>query len=98
MPRRNTYQEGNLRVRRVPLANTVQGPHVLIVLLEDIKQRPLEQLPVLSVPLVSQDLPIRLGRVPLLRTGCVQRVLHVPLVHGEVLPAQQRRTQDVPLV
>ena len=90
MSRRNIYQEDNLRVRRVSLANTVQDPHVLPVLLEHIKQRRLEQLLAPLVPRVSQDLPIRLGRVPLLQTGCVQRVLHVRQEHGEVLPAQQR--------
>ena len=80
--------EGNLHVLPVSLANTAQAPHVLRVLLEDIKQRHLEQHPVPSVTRVSQALPIRLSLVPLLRIGPVQPVLCVLLVHEEVLPVQ----------
>ena len=47
---------------------------------------------------VWQDLPIRPRRVQLLRTGCVQHVLSVPLGLGEVLPVRQPQIQDVPLV
>ena len=95
VPRCNIYQEGNLRVLPVSLANTVQGPHVLPVLLEDIKQQHLEQLLVLSVPLVLQDLPIRPLLVLLLRIGRVLPALHVLLADGEVLFVQQLRIQDV---
>jgi hypothetical protein len=36
--------------------------------------------------------------VPLLRIGCVQPVLYVPLEHGEVPPVQSQQTQDALLV
>ena len=84
------HLRGNLRVPLVHLANTAQDPHVLPVLLEDIKQRHLVQLPVPPVSLVPQDPPIRPLRVPLLRTGRVQHVLYVQLAHGEVQPVQQQ--------
>lgn len=89
------HMEDNLRVRPVSQANTAQDPPVLPAPLEHIKQRPLEQRPVPPVHLVPQDLPIRPALVPLLRTGYVQRVLLVPLEHGEVLPVQSPQTQDV---
>ena len=72
----------------VSLANTAQDPRVLPVLLEDIKQRHLEQLSVPPVSLVPQDLPIRLVLVPLRRIGRVPHVLSVPLEHGEVARVQ----------
>jgi len=84
------YLEGNSRVLPVSLANTAQDLRVLPVLLEHIKQRHLEQLSVPPVSLVSQDLPIRPLRVPLLRIG---RVLHVPLV-----PLEPMRLQPVQLL
>ena len=87
--------EGNLRARHVSQENTAQDLPVLPVLLEDIKQLPLEQHPVPPVHLVPQDLPIRPVLVPLLRIECVQRVLLVPLEHEEVLPVQSPQTQDV---
>jgi hypothetical protein len=82
-----------LLARPVLLANIAQALHVSIVPLEDIKQRPLEQLPVPPVRLVLQDLPIRPLLVPPLPIGRVLPALHVPLVDGEVLPAQQPRIQ-----
>jgi len=82
-------------VRPVSLANTVQDPHVLHVLLEHIKQRHLEQLPVPPVLLVSQDPPMKRRLVLRARIGRVRHVAHVPQGHGEVRRAQQRRTQDV---
>jgi len=87
--------EDNLRVHPVLQANTAQDPHVLPVLLVDIKQLPLVQQPVPPVYLVPQDLPIRPVLVPLLRIGYVPRVRHVPQAHGEVLPVQQPQTRDV---
>jgi len=92
------YLEDNLRVRPVPLENTAQDPHVLPALLVDIKQRHLVQRHVPLVYLVPQDLPIRPVHVPLLRIGCVQPVLYVPLEHGEVPPVQSQQTQDALLV
>jgi hypothetical protein len=82
------HLEGNSRVLPVSLANTAQDPRVLHVLLENTKQRHLEQLYVLPVSLVSQDLHIRPVLVPLRRTGRVRPVVHVPLVHGEVALVQ----------
>jgi hypothetical protein len=92
------HMEGNLRAQPVSQANTAQDPPVLPVLLVGIKQRPLEQHPVPSVHLVPQDLHIRPVHVPLLKIGCVQPVLPVPLVHGEVLLVQSHQTQDALLV
>jgi hypothetical protein len=88
----------NLHVRPVPPANTAQDPHVLHVLLVDIKQRHLEQQLVPPVYLVPQDLPIRPAHVLLLRIGCVQPVLYVLQEHGEVPPVQSQQTQDALLV
>ena len=92
------HLEDNLRVRAVPQANTAQDPHVLPVLLVDIKQRPLEQRPVPPVYLVPQDLPIRPAHAPLLRIEYVPPVLYVPLEREEVLPAQSQQIQDAPRV
>jgi hypothetical protein len=47
--------EGNLRAHHAPQVNTAQDPHVLPVLLEDIKQLHLVQHPVPPVYLVPQD-------------------------------------------
>jgi len=90
--------EGNLHVLPVPLANTARAPPVSPVLLEHIKHQHLEPLPVLLVLLVLLALPIRLVRVPLLRIGCVQRVLCVPLALTGPLYVQQPLTQGVPPV
>jgi hypothetical protein len=90
--------EGNLRARHALQANTAQDPHVLPVLLVDIKQLPLVQHPVPHVYLVPQDLPIRPVLVPLLQIGYVRHVVHVLLEHGEVLLVLQPQTLDVPPV
>ena len=82
-------------MQRVPLANTAQDPHVLLVPLEDIKQQPLEQLPAPPVLRVSQDLPIRPLRVLLLQIERALPALHVPLADGEVRHVQQPQIQVV---
>ena len=59
-----------------------------------VRQRMRQPVQPVLLP-VWQDLPIRPRRVQLLRTGCVQHVLYVPLGLGEVRLVQPQQIQGV---